>query len=89
MSAADNTKPTLEEVLTPCTQIAGTATETLWLAVVGLGLLAGIFYIALDTAIPTFAVSRSGVETPAAAQNASIALPRVSQVMPRVQEDRS
>ena len=87
MSAADNTKPSLEEVLTPCTQIAGTATETLWLVVVGLGLLAGVFYVALDTAISPFAPSR-GLETPAAAQKTSIALPRLPQVMARLQEER-
>ena len=62
MSAVDNTKPSLEEVLTPCTQIAGTRTETLWLVVVGLGMLAGIFYVALDTVIAPFGTYR-GVET--------------------------
>ena len=32
--------------------------ETLWLALVGLGLLAGVFYIAFDSAISPFAPYR-------------------------------
>ena len=58
MTAAPTAQLTLDEVLTPCTQIAGTALENLWMVVFGLGLLAGSFYVVLETATAPFAPAR-------------------------------
>ena len=59
MTAAPTTAYlTLDEVLTPCTRIAGTALENLWMVVFGLGLLAGSFTVALEPAVAPFGPSR-------------------------------
>ena len=71
MTAAPTAQLTLDEVLTPCTQIAGTALENLWMVVFGLGLLAGSFYVVLETATAPFAPSR-GIERAVNAQPSAL-----------------
>ncbi len=70
MTAAPAAQLTLDEVLTPCTQIAGTALENLWMVVFGLGLVAGSFYVALETAVapsaPARGIERAGDAQPSA-----------------------
>ena len=56
---------TLDEVLTPCTRIAGTTLANLWMVVFGLGLLAGGFTVALTAPAP-FGPSRAVVAPPSA-----------------------